>query len=89
MKKKQKSLTKKDGSASLAVTAGSPKRPPCALMTASAAMASDCAALHKLTQAGMEVVVVQDCDFESSLRVIEKVRRQTLRAFLANGKAQP
>ena len=47
-------------------------------------MAADCKALHKLTQAGMEVVVVQDCDFEKSLRIIEKVRRQTKAAFVAN-----
>lgn len=84
MKRKQKSPTKKDKSASLAGTAGSPKRPPVALMSASAAMAADCKALHKLTQAGMEVVVVQDCDFEKSLRIIEKVRRQTKAAFVAN-----
>ena len=57
--------------------AGSPRRPPCALMTASAAMHADCAALRKLTEAGMEVVVVQDADFEASLRIVEKVRRET------------
>lgn len=53
------------------------RRPPCALMTASAAMHADCAALKKLTEAGMEVVVVQDADFEASLRIVEKVRRET------------
>ena len=58
-----------------------PRRPPCALMTASAAMHADCAALKRLTEAGMEVVVVQDADFEASLKIVEKVRRQTLKAF--------
>lgn len=58
----------------------SPRRPPCALMTASAAMHADCAALKKLTDSGMEVVVVQDTDFEASLRILEKVRRETANA---------
>ena len=56
------------------------RRPPCALMTASAAMHADCAALKKLTEAGLEVVVVQDADFEASLRIVEKVRRETANA---------
>jgi hypothetical protein len=63
--------------------AGSPRRrPPCALMTASAAMHADCAALKKLTEAGMEVVVVQDADFEASLRIVENVRRETANKVL-------
>lgn len=58
------------------------RRPPCALMTASAAMHADCAALRKLTEAGMEVVVVQDADIEASLRIAEKVRRETANASI-------
>jgi len=50
-------------------------------MTASAAMHANCAALRKLSKAGWEVVVVRDADFEASLRIIERVRRQTLVAF--------
>lgn len=59
----------------------SPIRPRCALMTASAAMHADCAALRKLSDAGLEVVVVQDADFEAALRIVEKVRIETLAAF--------
>lgn len=55
----------------------SPSRPPCVLMTASAAMQADCAALRKLVESGVEAVVVQDADFENSLRIIEQVRRST------------
>lgn len=77
-----KSKKTKGGAGSTSpASAGSPRRPPCALMTASAAMHADCAALKKLTEAGMEVVVVQDADFEASLRIVEKVRRSTLRSF--------
>ena len=62
--------------------AGSPTRlvrhrPPCALMTASAAKDSNCAALKILAKAGIEIVVVRDCDFEASLRIIERVRWKT------------
>ena len=57
------------------------ERPPVALMTASAAMTEDCAALKKLSESGYEVVVVKDDDFEKSLGLVEKVRRETLSAF--------
>lgn len=53
------------------------RRPPCALMSVSTCTEADCAALRKLTDAGMEVVVVQDKDFESALKLIEKVRWST------------
>jgi len=58
-------------------SAGSLRRPPCALMTASASMEADCAALKKICDAGYEVIVVQDSDLEGSLRVIERVRAET------------
>lgn len=54
--------------------AKSKTRPPCALMTESAAKGSSCAALKKLAKAGCEIVVVRDKDFEASLRIIEKIR---------------
>lgn len=53
------------------------RRPTCALMSVSTCTEADCAALKKLTDAGMEVVVVQDKDFEAALKLIEKVRWQT------------
>jgi hypothetical protein len=57
------------------------RRPPCVLMTASAALHADCDTLKKLGDAGHEIIVVQDADFEASARVLEKVRRETLAAF--------
>lgn len=57
------------------------ERPPVALMTASTAMTEDCSALKKLGESGYEVVVVQDSDFERSLKMLEKVRRESLSAF--------
>ena len=57
------------------------KRPPCAIMTVSAVMEADCAALKKIVDAGMEVVVVPDKDFEEACRIVEKVRRETLAEF--------
>jgi len=57
------------------------KRPPVALMTASAAINDDCGSLKKIADAGYEVVVVRDEDFEQSLKVLEKVRLETLEAF--------
>jgi len=46
-------------------------------MSVSTCTEADCAALRKLADAGMEVVVVQDKDFESALKLIEKVRWST------------
>jgi D-aminopeptidase len=63
------------------VESNSPRRPPCALMTASAAMQADCDALKKIAEAGYEIVVVPDADFEASAIILESVRRETLAAF--------
>lgn len=46
-------------------------------MSVSTCTEADCAALRNLTDAGMEVVVVQDKDFESALKLIEQVRWST------------
>ena len=66
----------------------SPRRAPVALMTASAAMQADCAALKKLADAGYEIVVVQDDDFEAAARVLKTVRRKTLAQFNAVANAE-
>ena len=80
-KKKTTKLPATAGGCSAPPACSPPRRPPCAIMTASAAMHADGAALKKLSEAGMEVVVVQDQDFEAALRIAEKVRRETLKAF--------
>ena len=54
---------------------GSIRRPPCALMSKSAAIAEDSMALRKMCDAGFEVVVVLDADIEETLRIIERVRK--------------
>lgn len=55
------------------------RRPPCALMTASAALSANSKAIKKLAQAGFEIVVVKDEDFDGALRSIEKVRRSPIK----------
>lgn len=57
------------------------RRPPCALMTASAAIFMDCKALHRIVALGFDVVVVRDEDFGPSLRVVEQVRKETAAAW--------
>lgn len=64
------------------------KRPPVALMTASAAMHEDVAVLKKMADAGYEVVIVQDADFEKSLKIVEKVRKDSLREFQRIARAR-
>ena len=63
------------------------KRPPQAVMTASAAMQHECAALRKLGEAGWEIVVVPDESFEAYLRIVEEVRRNTLAKFKEEAEA--
>ena len=50
------------------------KRPPCVLMTSTAAQSRNCAALKALLAAGADVVVVSDADLEAAVRIVEQIR---------------
>lgn len=55
-----------------------PKRKPVALFTVSAVNAADVKAIKKLISAGMEVVVVQDKDFDKAMLIFEDLRNRRL-----------
>jgi hypothetical protein len=55
-----------------------PKRPPCVLFSVNEANETDVEVMKKLCDAGYEIVVVQEENFEKALKIIESVRKESI-----------